>query len=336
MSPANQTRLVRLTRLLHEAHEQQKYNIRRLEESYHALRTSTRLIDRRWKELECEINGNNWEYIPKDPTKMTEAETYPSEFDFTKSGCGVVFPSLPSSHTSWQLSDTGESALPRTRPRSNNLQAPRPQSPLNIQGPPGMPPPTHDIPSHDKSTPPARPNPSHDPQGPWPPSLPKTNTPTRHASLPTREYLVALAHPSDQQNFPKSSAAVHTTSPKGIMDRPPTPHPQHATIRNGDLKPSAAAKIPPPPMPPLPPGMKSYTRFHCPRVTDKIHTADGITPSMPYENLTHAPSTAHWGNPSDAEENHLSIGNGAGSRHQGSGGGRTRLQKKRRSEGVNE
>ncbi|KAL8679828.1 MAG: hypothetical protein Q9186_003944 [Xanthomendoza sp. 1 TL-2023] len=336
MSSANQPRLARLTRLLHEAHEEQKRNTRRLEESYHALRISTRLVERRWKELECEISNNNWEDIPRAPTKMTEVENNPSELN-----SGYIS-SLRSSHASCQLPDTGEPTPLRTRPRSNNLQAPRPQCPPNIQGPREMPPSTPNSPSRYKTIASSRPTPSHDLQGPRSMSLPKVSIPTRHASLPTREYLVALTQPSGQQDFPKASA-IHQTSPKGI-DRPPTPHPQHATINNR-AKPSA--KNVPPPMPSSS-QTKPYTRLH-PRVTmtdildaedikadqvpGKVRTVERDNRPMTHEISTYEHGVqGHWGSPSD-EKNHPSIENGGIHGNQGSGG-RARLQKKRKSEDM--
>lgn len=337
MSHAHQSRLAHLALLLQEAQTQHKLSTRKLEESYHALRTSTRLLERRWliysNELERELNDRSRKDVPSGQANNEDAAK-DSELDTTSVG-GDTLLNQQYSYTSSQPSDTGEPlSSPRTRPRSNILQTPRAQPPSNVQGPREMLPATQTFPSRYNTTP-SRSHDAHELQGPRLMSSPKANIPTRHASLPTREYLVSLNEQSGRQSSTNASS-IHLTSPKGL-NRPPTPHPQHHHI-SGRAEPDRVNV--PPPIPPIPSLQytNSYVRSRpglttTDQVPGRVYTVEQFQPPMTHETLTYEPGVqGHWGGPS-VEGNSLNAGHGGITRGQGSGG-RTRLQKKRKSDNV--
>ncbi|KAL8912453.1 MAG: hypothetical protein Q9171_002546 [Xanthocarpia ochracea] len=312
MAHLNPSRRIYLAGLLQQAHNQQKCNTQRLEQSYHALRTSTRRLELCWEnycnELERELDVNNWKQIPRGPIVIAEVDEFQPEPEVEKPG-GDKFPDLPSpdSGDSW-YPPTGEPpSPPRARPRSNNLQTlpPRHLS-TNVQGPREIPIPTRTFPTRNKSTPLSYQKPApYDLQGPRPPPSSTTTIPKRHASLPTREYLVALSN-----------------------SRPPTPHPQYRKNHKA-VKPNAMNS--PPPLPKLP---NTYSHRNTDQSTGKVYTVDGFKTPISHEKLTYEPGVqGHARKSASNGENALKYADDGLTRNH-VWTGRTRLHKKRKSEDL--
>ncbi|KAL8854289.1 MAG: hypothetical protein Q9221_001003 [Calogaya cf. arnoldii] len=219
---------IRLAQLLQEAHETHRYNTRKIEESYHALRASTRRLDVCYtnycKELERELDVEHWKDLPRGPPNIEVLEQHQPVTNVDRTG-GEKFPDLPSPERSSRHPPC--SSTPRARPRSSNLPPPQPQpqhSSPNVQGPRAMAEPTNTFPSPYKTAPSSRQRPApyeHELQGPRPIASPTDVTPRRHASLPTREYLVALStngpldsHPPQQKHINRASAPDATERPR--------------------------------------------------------------------------------------------------------------------------
>ncbi|KAL8649207.1 MAG: hypothetical protein Q9226_005671 [Calogaya cf. arnoldii] len=215
---------IRLAQLLQEAHETHRYNTRKIEESYHALRASTRRLDVCYtnycKELERELDVEHWKDLPRGPPSMEVLEQHLPVTNVDRTG-GEKFPDLPSPESSSRHPPC--SSTPPARPRSNNLAPPQPQSlSPNVQGPRAMAPPTNTVPSRYKTAPSSRQKPpSNELQGPRPITSPTDVPPRRHASLPTRESLVALSndapltsHPPPQKHHNRASAPDATERPQ--------------------------------------------------------------------------------------------------------------------------
>ncbi|KAL8773183.1 MAG: hypothetical protein Q9209_001859 [Squamulea sp. 1 TL-2023] len=327
MAYSNSSGRIRLALLLQEAHDQQKCNTRILEESYHALRTSTRRLELCWmkycNELERELDVSNWKDITRGPTSVEEIERYQPELNANRL-VGDKFPDLPSADSdSWQPPTHEPPSPPHARPRSNDLQTPQPQHlTTTVQGPREIPTPTHIFPLRYNTTPYSRPKlaPS-ELQGPQPVPASTINIPKRHASLPTREFLVAL-NQQPRQEIPSTSYHRSPADP----NRPPTPHPQH---RNSHKAGRAHSVDIPPPLPKLP---HAYSNSNANESTGKTYTVEGFKPPVTHETFAYEPGVyGHGGSPSNGENAAMSD---ADLTRKHRSGGRARLHKRRKSEIV--
>ncbi|KAI4191524.1 MAG: hypothetical protein L6R41_000058 [Letrouitia leprolyta] len=223
-----------LAQLLREAHAEQKRNTRTLEESYHSLRKSTRLLESRWKNyctlLEQEINAPKWKDNPrqatevhegrgrrlsKNPTKLAELKTNVTRVESSGAPQGDAFFGTSSPKVYHGHSPLGEST--GGRPRSNAIHR------SDYRGPPAFSrlseasePSTkiHNLPSPLTAS-----RASHEvriPNGFLKESetqSPTSTTTARYASLPTQEQLVALSERSRQYLSLTKPPATSTTSP---------------------------------------------------------------------------------------------------------------------------
>lgn len=309
----------RLAQLLQEAQETQKYNTRRVEESYHALRTSTRRLELCWtnycNELERELDVNNRKDIPRGPDSIEAIKQYQPDLDVNRTGRDK-FPDLPSPERSSRRPPTGKPPSTHARPRSNNLQTHQHQetSP-NVHGPRAIPAPTHTFPSRYNTTPSSRPKLAPcELQGSRPISASKINIPKRHASLPTREYLVALSTslpstPHHQQRNTDEAAepnAMGITPPLAKLDEVYS----YSNANRGNV---------------------SYGNAHhsnANQTIGKTYTVEAFKTPMTHEALTYEPGgQGHRGGPSIGR-NTAKIEDQGLTRKHGSGG-RARLHKKR-------
>ncbi|KAL8673453.1 MAG: hypothetical protein Q9168_002120 [Polycauliona sp. 1 TL-2023] len=305
---------IRLAHLLQEAHQTQKYNTRRLEESYHALRTSTRRLELLWsdysQELERELGVINWKEVPRLSTGMGIVQKQQPELNIDGDQ-GGSFSDLsspaPFSFDGSQNPPPTYKPPPtlRARARSDNLQAPQPQSPLptpTIQEPPATP--AHTIPSRYRTAPSARRKPTpNERQAAHPPtSFLEVNTgiPRRHASLPTREYLVALSNSSASIPYPGLTKSHEAAQPDAKASHVPNTY-SHSNANHA----SAIQNI------------------------GQTYAVEDFRNPMTHEALSYERGVqGHWGSPTDGEYSARTAEyhNGLSRKHQSE---RARLHKKR-------
>ncbi|KAL8990143.1 MAG: hypothetical protein Q9169_008198 [Polycauliona sp. 2 TL-2023] len=320
---------IRLAHLLQEAHAAQKYNTRRVEESYHALRTSTRRLERLWssycEELERELGVDNWKDIARlSASKGVFDKDRPDADDYQVGG--DRFPDLPSpDSTPDPLTRdplTREPPTLRTRPQSNNLQASQRQfqPPIPIIQEPQVSASTHNLPSRYNTAPSSRRKPKpYEVQAPPPGSslqITMPMIPKRHASLPplpTREYLVALSN-SPASTHPEPRTSQNAARPDARESPQPIPN-----LRNADFH--------------------GNTNYGNANHNSANHRSAGQNPNQPYtvedfrnpmthEALTYGPSVeGHWGSPTNGGNNAKTADHGLIRKH--GSVGRARLQKKR-------
>ncbi|KAL8938938.1 MAG: hypothetical protein Q9216_003624 [Gyalolechia sp. 2 TL-2023] len=242
-------RRIHLAQLLREAHTEQKRNTRSLEESYHALRKSTRLLEQRWgsycNELERELNASSWRSAPRAPVALSERVERPRpdrsrnavnsmeknadvatvespkelhEWDFPQARRGYQFPEMSYPERYDWHAPTGEPTGSRPgRSRSNTIQHP------GIQRPPvcSSSPKAGDLSIGVHTLPllPAESPSSHEVRVPL--GLPGSGTPPSqtskapawHASLPTREQLVELSEHSRPRFRPARPPVINLIPP---------------------------------------------------------------------------------------------------------------------------
>lgn len=267
-------RRLHLAQLLREAHTEQKRNTRALEESYHALRKSTRLLEQRWErycnELERELNASNWRGAPPAPVDSYEGRRSMPDLDKDAANSlednAAVRPvdspkrtrkrDLPQVHKFPEVSSTGEfdwhnttgkpTGSPTGRSRSNAIQHLESQRPPACSSslPKAEEPPTvmHALPLR-----PTESRPSHKVRLPlgFPGSnttqLPTSKTPAWPASLPTREQLVALSEQSRHRLLPAKPPAINIIpstppqSPQSTMTLQELPPPVRITDFNSHI-----------------------------------------------------------------------------------------------------
>ncbi|KAI4277267.1 MAG: hypothetical protein LQ337_001914 [Flavoplaca oasis] len=310
----------RLAQLLQEAHDTQKYNTRRLEEGYHALRTSTRRLERLWstycEELERELGVKRWQDVTRFPDSIGILKQHGLQLDVQQVE-GDRFPHLTSADSSSQHPSTSKPPNVGTRPRSNNLQIPQPQpaSPI-IQGPRPITAPTQSFPSRYNTAPSSRQKPAaYELQRPRPISSSQIEIPKRHASLPTREYLVSLStsRPSDPQ--PQQRTNHQETKPDAVEDLPPLPKLDDAYFQskkhydNGTL--TDGKKV-------------NANHRSADQIPGKKYTVEAFKVPMTHEALAYEPGMqGHWGGPSNGKTEDQGMKRKPGSV------GRAKLQKKR-------
>ncbi|KAL8895435.1 MAG: hypothetical protein Q9192_003642 [Flavoplaca navasiana] len=311
-----------LAQLLQEAHDTQKHNTRRLEESYHALRTSTRRLERVWskycEELERELGVKSWRDVSRFPDSIGMLEQHGLHLDVQQVE-GDRFPDLTSADSSSQHPSTSKPPNVCTRQRSNNLQIPRfqpqPASTI-IQGPRPVTAPTQSFPSRYNTTPSSRQKPApYELQGPRPISSSQIEIPKRHASLPTREYLVSLSTSRPSNPQPQQRTHHPGTKLDSVEDVPPLPKLDDAYFRSkkdydyGSL--TDGQKV----------NENHRSADHTP---GKKYTVEAFKVPMTHEALTYEPGVqGHWGGPSNGKTEDQGMKRKPGSV------GRARLQKKR-------
>ncbi|KAL8952411.1 MAG: hypothetical protein Q9222_001688 [Ikaeria aurantiellina] len=235
---ANAAKRCHLAQQLHEAHLDQRRNVRALEESYHALRTSSRLLDRRYSSyialLEEELQVRSWRDV-REVSNVAQLVQYQTELDIQNEittltqnatarqwmnkyySAGDIhrtsavndsgYDSQPMPTDKYQHTLTGEhSAFPRTRSPSSTLQqhqGPWMPSPSSDQGYQSLSLPFHDATSQDRSSP-----------------------PRNQAMMPIREQLVELSERARQglrsQECPAQPSITVTPAsppqPRGHID----------------------------------------------------------------------------------------------------------------------
>ena len=313
----------RFAQLLQEAHDTQKHNTRRLEESYHALRTSTRRLERLWskycEKLERELGVKSWQDVPRFPDNIGILEQHGLHFDIQPVD-GDRFPDLTSADRNSQHPSPSNPPSVRTRRRSNNLQIPQlkpqPAFPI-IQGPRPTTAPTQSFASRYNTAPSSQQKPApYELQGPRPISSSQIEIPKRHASLPTREYLVSLStgRPLDPQ--PQQRTNHPQTKPDAVEAIPPLPKLDDAYFQR--KKKDYGNRT-------LTDGKNVIANHRSADQTPgKKYTVEAFKVPMTHEVLTYEPGVqGHWGGPSNGKTEDQSMQRKPGSV------GRARLQKRR-------
>ncbi|CAO1596472.1 hypothetical protein XANCAGTX0491_000317 [Xanthoria calcicola] len=339
---------IRLAQLLQEAHETQKYNTRRVEESYHALRTSNRRLELCWtnycNELERELGVKNWKDIARDPASIETVGQYPPDSDTSRIR-GDKYSDMPSPNRSSRHHPISEPPALQTRPQSTNPQTHQHQQPSpNVHGPRGIPESTHTFPSRYNTAPSSRQKPApSELQGPRPVPASEINMPNRRASLPTREFLVALStsrpeipyHHEQRNNDGATERYVVEVTPPSAWLGDVQPRGGNANHGNADYHRSAShhrsadhhrnashhrsadhhdsAK---------------YQRSASHQGSGKPYTVEAFETPMSHEALSYESGVqGHWGRPSHKKNTAQIEDQGSARKHRS--GERERLHKKR-------
>lgn len=319
------SRRVHLARLLQDAHADQKHNTRALEESYHALRTSTRTLERRWatycKELEHELDAPDWQGIGQGPQYIPERQRYhqPRDLDVARlDEAEVAISEYQLRRTMHDRTQTGYSrkdeyewhpytgepvSSSSNRPRSNALQRPQPHDlaspPRNDDAKrPRLP--TYDFASRslEPQNPPSRQSAESRASSPTVPKLP-----ARKASLPTREQLVALSEQARQRLVSAHFGALPIATPI-INIVPPTPPESRQGIPGLQQRPRSVRAVDATSSVPQSPQSDSPTRPRLVGVNDHhdlslrsspVNSTEGQEVQVTHEKLRYQPGVdGHW------------------------------------------
>ncbi|CAL8576923.1 hypothetical protein XPA_002785 [Xanthoria parietina] len=307
---------IRLAQLLQEAHETQKYNTRRVEESNHALRTSTRRLELCWtnycNELERELAVKNWKDIARGPASIDTVGQYPPDSETSRIR-GGKYSGLPPPNRSSRHHPTSEPPALQIRPQPTNPQTHQhQQSSPNVHGPREIPEQTHTFPSRYKTAPSLRQKPApSELQGPRPVPASEINLPNRRASLPTREFLVALSTSRPETPYHERRNTDGATERYEVEVTPPL-------ARLGDVHPRGG-------------NANQGSADHHRSATHsggKPYTVEAFETPMSHEALSYESGVqGHWGRPSHKKNTAQIEDQGSARKHRS--GERERLHKKR-------